>query len=105
MRNQLGGSQGAEVARSWGTRWPNSGAPWALRRLRTHWCPGKGFMAARLLLSHVAPRAFCMGFAATAELAGGLLGPFLPPSLFPPPSLRPMLKPNAAWVLDGGVPA
>lgn len=96
-RNLLGGSQDAEFARSWGTRRPSRGAPWALRRLRTHWCPGKGFMAARLL-SHVAPRAFYMGF------AWGLLGPLqpLPPS--PPPLLRPTLKPKAAWVLDGGVP-
>lgn len=96
-RNLLGGSQGAEFARSWGTRRPSRGAPWALRRLRIHRCSGKGFMAARLL-SHVAPRAFYMGF------AWGLLGLLqpLPPS--PPPLLRPTLKPKAAWVLDGGVP-
>nr|KAF6410492.1 hypothetical protein HJG63_009033 [Rousettus aegyptiacus] len=58
-----GGSQHAEFRRS------GPGAGWALRRLRTHCCRGKGFIAERLA-SHVALHAFYIGFAQTAELAG-----------------------------------
>lgn len=82
-----GGSQDAEFPRSWGTRRPGPGAGWALRRLRTHCCRGKGFIAERLA-GHVAPHAFYIGFARTAGLAGGPSGvrkSILPLPLLPPP--------------------
>ena len=104
-RTLQGGSRGAGSPESWGTRRSGPGDPWAPRRLRTRCCGGKGFKAARFP-SHVAPRAFYLGIAGTAGSQGAS---WARKSLTPVPPIAPYglsaLKPNAAWVLFGSLPA
>lgn len=97
---------GAEFPEILGSQAARAAALWALRRLRTHCCPLKGFMAARLP-GHVEPRAFYVGIVGTGGLAGGLMGRKVAPATtpLPLPFRLSALKSDAAWVLVGGGPA